>query len=180
MNYYIADTHFGHKNIFKYEPDRPGKDLKEMENIMVDKWNKKVTEHDNVYILGDFAFKGANMKMNDIVTLLKRLNGNKFLIVGNHDKDYVDKLREYGIIGIADMHEIYDGDEYVVMCHYPLEIWNHKHHNAIHLHGHTHKSELDHEDYTTQNRYNVGCMWFNYEPVTLQEIKDYWHSNIWR
>lgn len=174
MNYYIADTHFGHKNILKYEPDRPGNSIEEMQEIMIEKWNNKVKEKDNVFILGDFAFRGAKMKMEDIVELLKKLNGNKWLIIGNHDKNYITKLCKYGVIGIADEMEIYDGDDYVVMSHYPFEIWNHKHHGAIHLHGHTHKSELEHEDYTVKNRYNVGCVWFNYEPVTLKEIKEYW------
>ena len=52
--------------------------------------------------------------------------------------------------------------------------------NAIHLHAHSHFSdEADFEiDFAEQlNRmgckneiYNVGCMYWNYEPVTLEEI----------
>lgn len=172
MNYYIADTHFGHKNIFEIETDRPGKDLKEMQEEMIKRWNNKVTDEDYIYILGDFAFKGKYLSFDDIIDLLHRLNGNKILIIGNHDNNYIEKLKCYGIVAISDIYETYDNGDYVVMCHYPMEIWDHKHHGSIHLHGHTHNSR--NEDLKMKNRYNVGCMWFNYEPVTLQEIKDFW------
>ena len=51
---------------------------------------------------------------------------------------------------------------------------------AIHLHGHSHNSlehyeELKIAEYLNNNGirneiYNVGCMHYNYEPVTLDEI----------
>ena len=52
--------------------------------------------------------------------------------------------------------------------------------NAIHLHGHSHNTEeAREEERITQDLnkkgynlkiYNVGCMYWNYEPVTLDEI----------
>ena len=48
----IADTHFGHDNIKLYEPLRQSID----DEMMIDLWNSIVTDEDEVWHLGDFAF----------------------------------------------------------------------------------------------------------------------------
>jgi calcineurin-like phosphoesterase family protein len=50
----IADTHFGHENIIKYE-SRPFKNTEEMNQALIKNWNSVVGEKDIVYFLGDFA-----------------------------------------------------------------------------------------------------------------------------
>lgn len=55
MNYYISDTHFGHKNIIGFDC-RPFKNTLEMEQTLIKNWNSRVTKEDMVYILGDFCW----------------------------------------------------------------------------------------------------------------------------
>ena len=62
MKYYTSDLHFGHKNIIKYE-DRPFSSIEEMDEALIDKWNKKVKKNDEVYILGDFALEMEQEQM---------------------------------------------------------------------------------------------------------------------
>ena len=40
-NFYIADTHLGHKNILKYD-NRPFFTTEEMDNELVERWNAAV------------------------------------------------------------------------------------------------------------------------------------------
>ena len=54
-NLYIADTHFGHKNIIRFD-SRPFATVDEMEEEMVKRWNIAVEPSDTVYILGDFCW----------------------------------------------------------------------------------------------------------------------------
>lgn len=54
MNLYIADTHFGHKNILLHD-HRPFRDTEEMWNAMKYLWNGRVTKTDDVWIIGDFC-----------------------------------------------------------------------------------------------------------------------------
>ena len=51
--FYIADTHFGHKNILRFD-QRPWLDLTAMQDDMIKLWNDKVRECDEVYIIGDY------------------------------------------------------------------------------------------------------------------------------
>lgn len=55
MNLYIADTHFGHSNIIRFD-HRPFSDVYQMEEAMVMSWNAAVRKGDHVYILGDFCW----------------------------------------------------------------------------------------------------------------------------
>ena len=58
----IADTHFGHENILKYEPmrkvylgDRPDQRLRDI-------WNETISRNDTVFHLGDCAWKGDSIE----------------------------------------------------------------------------------------------------------------------
>ena len=71
MNFYIADTHFGHKNILKLS-GRPFENIEQMNAHIVQNWNDKVKNSDHIYILGDMFFKCEN-----IADILKNLKGKK-------------------------------------------------------------------------------------------------------
>lgn len=78
-SWFISDYHFYHKNVLTYE-NRPFSDIKEHNQYIIDVNNSLVKENDNLYILGDVSFIESGVK------LLEKLNGNKVLILGNHDK----------------------------------------------------------------------------------------------
>lgn len=80
-NFYISDTHFGHKRIIEL-CDRPFKDVSHMNEILVANWNETVSPEDDVFHLGDVAM--GSWELWDGV--LSRLNGHIHLIIGNHDR----------------------------------------------------------------------------------------------
>lgn len=75
-----SDTHFNHKNIIEF-CERPFSDVQEMNEKMIENWNKVVCKDDLVFHLGDFQMGDRKL----IPETLKRLNGIIFLIRGNHD-----------------------------------------------------------------------------------------------
>ena len=89
MIFFTADNHFGHQNIIKY-CKRPFANVEEMDQTMMKNWNEVVKDCDTVYIVGDFSFYDA-VKTKEIIDQLK---GEKILIKGNHDRNYVVKLFE--------------------------------------------------------------------------------------
>ncbi len=172
MKYYSADLHLDHVNIIKL-CKRPFKTIDEMQDAIVANWNSKVTDSDDIYILGDFTF-GASAGID----FIKRLNGTKHFITGNHDSKAMKKLENMKAtsgkgsplnkcIFHGSMLDIKDGNHRVALCHYPVYEWNGSFKGAIHLHGHTHGNIG--KSFKT-NAYDVGVDLWNFEPVTLEEI----------
>jgi calcineurin-like phosphoesterase family protein len=179
--FFTGDLHFGHKNVLTFD-NRPFTTVDEMDAELIRRWNNKVGKGDLVYVLGDLIWKSRN---NDAPALIKSLNGQIILIKGNHDRFLHNSKAKAALAGIKDYDDICvtleDGTQRrVIISHYFIPMYIGHRYNAIHLHAHSHFSdEADFEiDFAEQlNRmgckneiYNVGCMYWNYEPVTLDEI----------
>jgi len=89
MYFFTADTHFNHKNIIEY-CKRPFKDIDEMNNELIKRWNETVSEEDTVFHLGDFSFRGY-------WTFRNKLNGKIILLRGNHDNNEQSVIKEINI-----------------------------------------------------------------------------------
>lgn len=153
MNHFIvSDLHFGHKNIFKFCPNTRAKynnDIDFMTEEMIREWNEIAkSDEDVIYILGDVSFF-PNYKT---VQILKRLNGNKILVVGNHDKKALKDLHFMDCFTeIYDYLEITFGKHRIIMFHYPIAEWNGAHRGTIHFHGHLHGSVSGLERYRVRD-----------------------------
>ena len=79
--FFTADTHFGHARVIDY-CNRPYKNVEEIDEDLIKRWNETVAKHDVIYHLGDFAFHSKD-KTAEIIA---RLNGHMILLKGNHDK----------------------------------------------------------------------------------------------
>ena len=174
--FYIADLHFGHKNVIKYD-NRPFLSVEEMDDVLIENWNHTVGVDDTVYVLGDISWYDYKRT----VEIMQQLKGKKILIKGNHDKlnQELKNCFEY----ICDYKEIKDNGRDVILCHYPIPCFNKHFYGSIHLYGHVHNSfeanMMEHfkqemaDLYEKQcNMFNVGVMmpWMNYTPRTLDEI----------
>jgi calcineurin-like phosphoesterase family protein len=79
--YFTSDQHIGHANIIRY-CDRPFEDLDEMDEVLIERWNETVGTDDEVWVLGDYAMIDYERGLS----LLPRLNGTKYLVIGNHER----------------------------------------------------------------------------------------------
>ena len=175
--FYIADWHYGHANCIAFD-NRPFKDVEEMNKELIKRWNETVDKGDIVYILGDMFW----CKMDEAISVLDSLNGQKILVKGNHDRcndgRFVKKFAK-----ITDYLEIDDEDRKVVLCHYPIPCFKNHYYGWYHLYGHVHSSfeynMMEHTKYLMKElytkeceMYNVGAMmsYMDYTPRTLNEI----------
>lgn len=169
MKYYTSDLHFNHASIIKYE-NRPFTDSKEMDRSLIEKWNSKVRGGDEVYVLGDFAFSNGIYANS----LLHRLNGQKFMIIGNHDAFLQDKTFDKNLFVWTRYYaKINDSGRKVILFHYPIAVWDCAHHGAIHLYGHVHSNTTGHHPLLLKlpdTAINVGVDVNDYEPKTLDEL----------
>ena len=81
--YFVSDFHFNHDREFIWRP-RGFTSVQEMNEAIIERHNKIVTEEDDVYILGDLMLGGAGA-LQDGLKLIERLNGKLHLTRGNHD-----------------------------------------------------------------------------------------------
>lgn len=177
--FYIADTHFGHKNVMALD-GRPFESTEEHDETLKDNWNNVVRYDDDIYILGDFSWYSSTKS----IEILKSLNGKKHLIVGNHDGRMLknpDTRKEFEeIVPYKEVKR--DNNTQIVLCHYPIPTFNGHFRGWIHFYGHVHTtSEYDMIEDFKENMilhgnpckmYNVGAMmpWMNYTPRTCDEI----------
>lgn len=163
MIYFISDTHFYHSNIMKY-CNRPFKDINEMNETIIHNWNKVVTNDDTIYHLGDFCLSNDDEMKN----IFNRLNGNKILIRGNHDRKSVKFYEDIGFKVLKCAPIILD-DYQLMLSHVPLpdsKILD----GYINLHGHIHNKKISDnypKNYSENKHINLSVDVTNYKLVSL-------------
>lgn len=139
--WFSSDLHFEHKKIVQYT-NRPWTQEENTEKL-IERWNSRVGVMDDVYHLGDFSFLYPKQAQK-LVDIIRQLNGKIHFIKGNHCDNRLWRIVEdYNmphVIWIKDYHELTVQGQHIVMCHYPMAIWNRSHHGTWMLHGHTHGS----------------------------------------
>jgi len=165
MNYYTSDLHLGHFNIIRF-CNRPFKDTEEMDNALISNWNARITNRDDVYIVGDLMYRISQ----DPASYLDKLKGKKHLIFGNHDSAWMKKvdLSKY-FESVDRMSVINTGKCKVTLCHYPMMNFEGK----FMVYGHLHNNKND--TYwkllsTMENALNACVEVNGYQPVTFEEL----------
>lgn len=152
--YFTSDLHIGHRNILKFTSEwRQGSTVEEHDEWIVDSWNSVVHKKDNVWILGDLLFGGPGTKDVpgqgwDQLKIVKKLNGQKNLILGNHDQmpisAYVDHFNQ--IKGFMNYKNFWASHAPV----HPAELRGRKN-----IHGHVHHNTIELDDEPDPRYINV-------------------------
>ncbi|MFY0630156.1 MAG: metallophosphoesterase family protein [Flavobacteriaceae bacterium] len=175
--YFTSDHHFGHKNIIKFS-GRPFKNVNEMDEVLIQRWNEKVNPEDEVYHLGDVGLSSSG-KLRKI---LDRLNGKIYLINGNHEKSAQDChtrfewIKDYYELVVKD-DEFERGEQLIVLFHYSMREWNASHWGTYHLYGHSHGTLSDDP---TSRSFDIGVDCHNFYPLSYEEVKAIMKTKNWR
>lgn len=168
MIYFTSDLHFYHDNIIKYT-NRPFRNAEQMDSALIRNWNNTVTPSDEIYILGDLTLKGAEHAN----TVLRQLNGKKYLIRGNHEHYLEQKEFDHSLfVWVKDYYTLHYKNAAFVLFHYPIAEWDGFYRGAYHLHGHQHNRA----EYNFNNRankllrYDVGVDANQMKPVSIETI----------
>lgn len=177
MYFYIADTHFGHENIIKL-CDRGFSNVAEMDAFMISRWQERVRPNDDVFVVGDFAYRNKRSASS----YLEQLPGIKHLIVGNHDKGLLaDKTALQAFASVDRMLELRDASLgcNVTLCHYPLVEWPGFFNESYHVYGHLHNVKKQSFQLMKQveRALNAGVEIVDYSPRTLAELIEY--NRLW-
>lgn len=166
-----------------------------MNEYMIQKWNSRVRPRDEVMIIGDFCI---SCKAEEVTAILKRLQGKKYLITGNHDHFLHKKDFDVSQFGwILPYKEVNDSGYKVILSHYPIMCYEGQYHRnkkgmpeTYMLYGHVHNTFDEYLVNEFQERarsyrrtvrgseelvnipcqmINCFCMFSDYVPLTLQE-----------
>lgn len=162
----ISDHHFYHFNIIKYSREEFN-NVWEMNEYIINKHNHVVGSDDIVIFLGDFSFKKSLIK-----EILDKMNGHKYLIVGNHDSKGLERC--YGNLGFEQvfMQPVKIKNDF--FSHFPLKQWEvdslhlellvqeFEKSSGINYHGHIHTTDVGMFPFV-----NVCCEAQNYEPLLI-------------
>lgn len=169
MIFFTADTHYLRDNIIHYS-SRPFKNSDEMTERLISNWNERVKPGDQVYHLGDFAISYGKRDQEAIDSILSKLNGQKHLVRGNHDRSEVVKNPRWASVDYYMELKLDLGDTHrqrICLFHYSLRTWSQMHRGSWMLHGHSHGTLPDFGGKT----FDVGVDCFSYYPASLEEVK---------
>ena len=160
----VSDTHFGHTGVCRFTRNdgvtklRPWDDADEMDEAMVKAWNERVKPTDKVYHLGDVVI---NRKA---LAILRRLNGDKVLIRGNHDifkdEDYRAHFRELRA------YHVMNG---MILSHIPIHPES-LGRFGVNIHGHLHANRVMMEPAGT---YGIPVIDPRYHCVCVEQTPDF-------
>lgn len=167
MIYFTADWHFCHDRDFIYK-ERGFNSVEEMNEKIVQKFNALVDPDDTIYVLGDCALNDTETA----IKYMKRLNGNKFLVIGNHDSEAkIQRYVEENIFkDISFGYRIKASKrQWFFLSHYPSLVSNFDDPTKVYnIHGHTHGKEKFQIE--GGKNYCAGLEAHNCWPVSIETI----------
>lgn len=172
---FYSDPHFGHELVIVL---RGFDSIEEHDEFLIDQWNSVTNKRDMVWMLGDITM---HKKTN--YHLLDRLNGQKKIIMGNHDRvqDSAALLSKNSVLGIAGVVKIKVGDTKAFLSHVPVHPMEFNYGVGLNIHGHLHNGrvfidEQDREGYITEKidpRYIcVSAERIDFKPKTFEELME--------
>lgn len=165
----VADHHFGHSNILKFT-DKNGelirgkifKGIDEHDNKIIQWHNDLVTPQDHVYFLGDVVIAKKHLAS------IRRLNGHKRLVLGNHDIYPIEMYLEAGFEKIYGVR-VFPKHGFI-FTHIPLHPDSLDGRGWTNIHGHTHNNRVLDRNGHIDNRYRcVSLEQTDYRPILLMK-----------
>lgn len=136
-----------------------------MNETLIANWNAVVGPEDEVYHLGDVAFADTYKA----IQVVRRLQGRKHLIVGNHDrKNLKDHKFVELFVWVKDYCEIHYNKRLYILFHYPITSWNGMNHGGRHLYGHQHSKNNDGD--LLRMDVGVDSSICSYAPINIETV----------
>ena len=173
----VSDTHFGHNGVCHFMRSdgetklRPWDTAEEMDEEMVKRWNERVKPTDKIYHLGDVVINRRALG------IMRRLNGDKVLIRGNHDIFRDDEYRQH--FRELRAYHVMNG---LILSHIPV-------HEAslgrfgCSIHGHLHANrvmkargvdartgDILYSDEIDPRYYNVSVEQTDFAPILFEDV----------
>jgi calcineurin-like phosphoesterase family protein len=160
MRWFTSDQHFGHRNIIEY-CNRPWQNVNEMNQGIIDNWNKLISVNDTVFVVGDVFLCNPEQAKE----IIAQLNGKKILIRGNHDRS-IETMKG---VGFSEVHSkllihLQDGRR-ALLAHKPISWYQFRGGADLLIHGHHH-----HGNIVNGFRVNACVDLWNFHPFSEEQL----------
>ena len=142
-----------------------------MNEGLIQRWNEKVSSEDEVFVLGDVMMGGKKDMPERMESIFNRLNGTKYLVKGNHDRNWKEPWFSKHFVWIKDYWELRASKSIsLVLSHFPFLSWAGMGYGNIMCAGHAH-GNLDQANLKTR-RIDVGvdAMYSDFAPISVEQI----------
>jgi calcineurin-like phosphoesterase family protein len=157
MIWFTADWHLWHENML-HLCNRPFNKCNQLHRKLLYNHNAVINPDDTLYIVGDVYWKD---NINELRRIIENYNGQKVLILGNHDRlkpfDYLDA----GFFQVATCLQV----EEFMLVHDPAEACCYP--NMPYICGHVHTLFKK-----QRNALNVGVDIWDYKPVSIEQARN--------
>ena len=156
--FFFSDPHFGHRNIIEY-CHRPFKDVDEMNEVILQRYNETVRDDSLVFFVGDMSFGRGSLAPKLWLSILK---GSIIYIKGSHDHG----IRPTNLSTCFHRYHFAHAGIHFQVAHIPT--WE-----SIHgwsdwlIHGHTHSTVMLDK---AHHKICVCVEATDYRPVSLEKI----------
>lgn len=180
--FFVGDPHLGHNGIIRMmarinEQGDLFSCIEEHDDYMIGQINWTVGMHDELYILGDFAWEKPGKYRQRIHCKHVRL------ILGNHDKrsqcgNVFGDIKDLMTVKVrsGNANDVLK----VVLSHYPFAFWDGSHKGWGNLYGHIHgqREEFLERLFPQRRALDVGIdniydLYGSYRPISEHEVFDY-------
>jgi calcineurin-like phosphoesterase family protein len=190
--YITSDTHFGHAQKFIYEK-RGFRSVAEHDSTIIENINNLVNEDDVLFHLGDFCLNTTYERFEQIINSIKCQNiyclwGNhnsrireayekevKSFFLKNVDDDNLNHAlfketpdiypyRYKNIVFVGYHLECIIQGKYVVLNHFPIEVWENMKEGSYMLCGHSHYS-LERTRKESTDGLTLDCGWEGHNSI---------------
>jgi calcineurin-like phosphoesterase family protein len=190
--FFISDLHYCHQKLVE---QRGFSSVEEMNNAIIENWNKTVTNDDIVFALGDLVLGAGEKSIEVFKGLLDTLNYRElYLMSGNHSAGFrkifnegikSEVIDEYyrlpyrqmqnvskTVYFIPNYYEIFVDGTPIVLSHYPIRCWNNYAKSSFMICGHVHGSLHDALPTTLNKGKILDVGWENFKrPINFNDVK---------
>lgn len=157
--FFISDMHFGETALTQANQKEGGKirrpfaNAKEMDEVIIQRWNETVSDEDTVWVLGDMVVSGMKK--------LALLKGDKKLVAGNIDD--LGSVLKTGLFSEITM-AAWPKKTGLMLTHIPVHPSQLG--NLRNVHGHTHEVSVPDPRYLC-----VSVDQIDFRPISVDEVE---------
>lgn len=137
--------------------------------MMLARWRKIVKPDDVVLHLGDLVAGDDDVYESFRTNVAPHLTGDKYIILGNHDKRKYDYYQDFGFKVIKPFSMTYRGYT-VSFNHYPKFLNEADNAREFHVHGHIHDHSYSRNELTRWGNINVSVEMMDYRPQRITRV----------